>query len=474
MDIVCFVGHTECQAPQYLSKLAGNDCAVLDAVSADRNITLQFRCDEQLVNVPMLCDVRDLVSVAACVYVSDELVCREDQEDGWTRDFHFTVPVADVSRWSQSVLKLTRTLNFLSQDRFDFTFEERNSFVKSRKHRAQLPVGFDAVCLFSGGIDSLMGAYQLLKNGRKVLLVGHQAEAVTAKTQKEIASALITLFPGQASLVQCRLARSKNEKPSFDLPAKVEETHRPRSFLFLSLAVALARAAGIDELFMPENGLIALNAPLQLSRVGTHSTRTAHPVYLTRLGEFLHSTDIFQGSILNPFLYQSKTDMLRNVDQSLVPLLLRSVSCSHPSRYHDEGVRHCGYCVPCIYRRAAMAAANLDRSDDYAFDVFSNRGSIRKKLPLNSYKQADIRALVPFAKRILASTEAQLQSLILAHGYFPPEVGGKLGPFPTNDYRPWTDMLRRWASEFIQNVSTQCTIARRLEYGLPRNGKITS
>src|SRR5262249_34675144 len=151
---------------------------------------------------------------------------------------------------------------------------------------------------------------------------------------------------------QCRVARSKNVKPAFVLPPKVEDSHRPRSFLFLSLAVAIARVTNITHVYIPENGLIALNPPLQVSRIGSHSTRTAHPVFLTRFLKFLRSANLFEGTIQNPFLYLSKTDMLRGLDPSLIPLVTRSVSCSHPSRYHDEGVRHCGYCVPCMYRRA--------------------------------------------------------------------------------------------------------------------------
>ena len=127
-------------------------------------------------------------------------------------------------------------------------------------------------------------------------------------------------------------------------------THRPRSLLFLALAVAIANAVKINKIYIPENGLIALNPPLGKSRLGTLSTRTAHPRYLVELAEFLAATHIFKGDIKNPFFFFSKTDMLRGLKKKLAPAILRSVSCARPSRYKQLGVRHCGYCVPCIYR----------------------------------------------------------------------------------------------------------------------------
>src|SRR5882762_4716315 len=97
-------------------------------------------------------------------------------------------------------------------------------------HRARIPSGFNAVCLFSGGIDSLLGAYKLLQQGKRLLLVGHQSEQASAAAQKEVFTHLIRLFPKQASLVQFRVAASRNERPLFSIPDGNEETHRVRSF----------------------------------------------------------------------------------------------------------------------------------------------------------------------------------------------------------------------------------------------------
>src|SRR5262249_7086973 len=135
--------------------------------------------------------------------------------------------------------------------------------------------------------------------------------------------------------------------------------------------------AGVTELYIPENGLIALNAPLQRSRFGSLSTRTAHPQFLAGFADLVARLGLFTGSLRNPFLYDSKTDMLRGLPAEMVPLVKRSVSCSRSSRYKNLKVLHCGYCMPCIYRRTAMIECGLDTPQDYAFDVFRHLGDVR-------------------------------------------------------------------------------------------------
>jgi hypothetical protein len=251
--------------------------------------------------------------------------------------------------------------------------------------------------------------------------------------------------------VQTRVSRAGTDRPRFPLPDKREETHRPRSFLFLSLAACIAHSRGVGELHIPENGLIALNPPLQVSRYGTLSTRTAHPIYLTRFLGLVRGLGVFGGCLKNPFLDQSKTDMLRAIDARLHPLLLRSVSCARPARYQDRRVRHCGYCVPCLFRRAAMSEAGVDRAADYAFDVF------REFPGMTPTTQADFKAVVPFAIRVAAAGEAELERLVLAHGAFSPGVGVEIGVRPAEDYTPWTGMLRRWAGPFLDYFDRAAT-----------------
>jgi hypothetical protein len=201
----------------------------------------------------------------------------------------------------------------------------------------------------------------------------------------------------------------------------------------------------IDTIYIPENGLIALNAPLQKSRLGTLSTRTAHPRYLGELCDFLSASGVFKGEIKNPFLFVSKTDMLAKAKGLSTPLR-RSVSCARPSRYKDLGVTHCGYCVPCIYRRVAMMTAGLDSKDDYAFSVFDDLGK------LEVGKQLDFRALFRWAVRVVDCSPLERQMLVLSHGSFPVSAGERFGPRAVTSYAIWGEMLLRWSKDFLEKV----------------------
>jgi 7-cyano-7-deazaguanine synthase in queuosine biosynthesis len=453
--VVRYVG-SACSAKAYKDAVEDFKSIIVDTL-LDGNVTIQFRRDDRKLFLPFSAGARDLVDLAATVYIADESEARPDE---WSRSFECVIPVQDPAVWSGAAETLRQTLRKLSGDSFAFDWPARSALPRQRRHRMRLPKGFDTICLFSGGIDSLMGSHQLLKAGRKVILVGHQSEPETCSAQRVLAMELRKLFPGQVTLVQCRAARTRRENPRNPLPDKCEETHRPRSFLFLSLAAAVASATGITEIVMPENGLIALNPPLQASRLGTLSTRTAHPVFVCGFADWLGELGVFAGTLRNPFLYESKTDMLAKLDPALVPLLLRSVSCSRPSRFKDKGVRHCGYCVPCLYRRAAMMETGLDRPKEYAFDAF-------KMFPrLSNRKQADLHGLVAFAKRIVAGSEAEREMMVLGHGYFPADVGARIGPSAAKDYGPWVEMLGRWGADFLNKLQTECSAETKACLGI--------
>jgi 7-cyano-7-deazaguanine synthase in queuosine biosynthesis len=450
MRAVRYVGKTGCSNATYTAALAEDPNAVIDTLPGG-NVTLRFLRDGRPLLVNMAQLSRDLVDLAVMVYITDEMESRSSAPDGWTRSHHFQVPVRDPALWSRATPILGRALNRVAGDNFSFTWFDRSA-IPVKKHRARLPRAYDAVCLFSGGIDSLLGAYHVLQSGKKLILLGHQADNITAAAQTVLAGHLALLFPGKTTFVQCRVARSQSEKLRFQLAEKVEDTHRCRSFLFLSLAGAIASTAGVNEIYIPENGLIALNAPLQRSRMGTLSTRTAHPLFLVDFGDLLSQLGIFTGAIRNPFIYQSKTDMLRGLPPEMVPLVTRSVSCSRPSRYQNLHVRHCGYCVPCIYRRAAMMEAGLDKGiDEYAFDTFLHLQDLK------DYQQVDFRALVRFARKHATASEIDLEMTVLAHGYFSPDMGERLGPAATKDYSPWTTMLRSWSQDFLRKMRSVCS-----------------
>ena len=94
-----------------------------------------------------------------------------------------------------------------------------------------------------------------------------------------------------------------------------------------------------------------------------------------------------------------------------------------------------------------MMEVGLDRSSDYAFDVF-------EELPyMTNHTRVDFGALVGFAKRVIQSSPAERQMLVLSHGAFSPEVASILGFTRATDYSPWESMFLRWAEDFMEKVT---------------------
>jgi hypothetical protein len=139
-----------------------------------------------------------------------------------------------------------------------------------------------------------------------------------------------------------------------------EDTTRARSFLFFALGAFAGSGLGKEfVLRAPENGLIALNVPLDRLRLGALSTRTTHPFYIARWNDILAAVGI-AGRVDNPYWDKTKGEMVASCGsqrllQELVPT---SLSCSSPTkgRWQGKPSEHCGFCLPCLIRRAALSA----------------------------------------------------------------------------------------------------------------------
>ncbi len=145
----------------------------------------------------------------------------------------------------------------------------------------------------------------------------------------------------------------------------VEDTLRGRSFLFFALAAMTADAIGGDMVVhVPENGLISLNVPLDPLRLGALSTRTTHPFYMARVDQLLRGLGLTV-RLENPYALMTKGEMAKGcADLAFLEKAARhTMSCSSPgSRRYDRDPaerepKHCGRCVPCLIRRAAIYEA---------------------------------------------------------------------------------------------------------------------
>lgn len=316
----------------------------------------------------------DLLYLAMAVYAADLRIPRRLTLDRWSRDIIVHFPVQDISLWSAQVPHVENMLGFLTGDRWSLMLRDRPA---SRSEGKAPTLDYvQRVCLFSGGLDSLIGAADILADGQSVALVGHHGAGTTNSVQDRVLSAINGKY-GAAAVpfmfyVQPPKRKIKDGEPSM----------RSRSFLFFSMGAAVSSALGGKPLIVAENGLISLNVPLTSSRNGSLSTRTTHPHYMSMFMDLLCSLGLANDVDL-PYRFCTKGEMIKNTrEPSLLAETARlTMSCSHPEAGRFRGFSpndHCGYCVPCIIRRAAMHAAGLVDAS-YNVDVRTKEPDYREE-----------------------------------------------------------------------------------------------
>jgi hypothetical protein len=169
--------------------------------------------------------------------------------------------------------------------------------------------------------------------------------------------------------------------------------------MFFAHAIILGSAGNEDiTLYIPENGLISLNIPLTNTRLGSSSTRTTHPYYMGLLQQLIKNIGL-SVKLYNPYQFITKGEMIANcLDPGFLKAnISQTMSCSHPDlgRYEgDARPSHCGNCLPCIIRRAAIEFAYQSDNSNYRDKNFQKTGAsdnLRSfKLGMRDYKNSKI------------------------------------------------------------------------------------
>lgn len=326
----------------------------------------------------------DLALLGALVTAADTRISRDaDGQGGWTREIDLHLPVADVALWSSQTGLLVRTLDFLTGDRWRLYLRPRpQGFDRISPLRPTLFDGaHTSVCLYSGGLDSFIGVIDLLAKGERPILTSHYWDGTTSKVQNDTYALLRKQYGNDLPpLVRARVGFGKHlftGDPN-------ETTLRARSFMFFGLAALAASAMpGATTVYVPENGLISLNVPLDPLRVGALSTRTTHPFYMNRWNELLAGLGL-SATLVNPYQFLTKGEMVAGcADASfLAAAAATTMSCSSPAkqRWLGRGPEHCGYCVPCLIRRASLVRGMGVDTTPYTEDLWAAPLSTRTKV----------------------------------------------------------------------------------------------
>lgn len=378
---------------------------------------------------------RDLFRVGGAVYCADKVAKRADAPDAWTREIALQVPVSDAELWDAAKDEVVKALTFLSGDRWHLDFVDDTT---ERADAQPLIAQHEAVSLFSGGLDSLAGVIELLEGGKRLVLVGHHDSGLTDNKQKQLYGELRDHYGAERVELRRLYLRPRGRSAQQARPLPTgggENTTRARSFLFFAAGLAIASAvSSTSTLYVPENGFIGINVPLTPARAGSLSTRTTHPLYMHRMRQVLDLLGLGH-AMDNPHRLLTKGEVLQGSSNQklLLRLAPQSVSCSHPEapRWAKRPQGNCGYCYPCLIRRAAMRHVGRDRvKGHYAWDALKDA----ELLARSSERGRSLRALAASLGR-----EERVED-ILANGRIP---NGEVPAF-FDLYRRGRAELRKW------------------------------
>lgn len=351
-------------------------------------------------------EIRDFFFITCSVYGIDRFVNRKlHSVDGWSRELRISLPVSDVKIWKDIKIDLQQLFSFLTGDYWQIDFYE-SDFINPE---IDLPINFKEeykqVNLFSGGLDSLIGAVDFLSDHSKdkVLFTSHYDPHM--KGPKSDQDDLLNLLTNQykdkfdkVPSIKVTLSQTSTTK---------ETTFRSRSILFIGIALLVSQGKGVCDIIVPENGSVSLNYPLSSSRRTSCSTRTTHSFVIDKVNLILSKLNILS-NISNPYEFMTKGEMMNNCKdlKFLKKIIKFSNSCGkrgHRAHWENKQATHCGVCMPCVYRQASL----IKYKDPSTYGL-----TINSLIPFKDKKSQDIAICLDFLKKDINKDDIKTELII--------------------------------------------------------------
>jgi len=369
----------------------------------------------------------DLLLIGISVFCADKRTLRAKTEDSWTRHITINIPVLEIDKWLYIKEDMEMMLGFLSGDIWNLEFRKSSTKLRTipenKRNKTPLSNKYDAVSLFSGGLDSFCGALKLMESGVKTCFVAFREYNLVTDRQKDLFNQIDEYYD---SVEKALALFDVTPRPPRDINGEsmnvnVESTSRSRSFLFLVGAIAVASM--IDKnipVYIPENGFIGINVPLSDSRNGSCSTRTTHVYFIKSLNKILEKIGI-TNLVQNFYAFMSKGEIVHEFKDNTIFKNYASdtISCSHPclSRYTGQRPpQNCGYCYPCIIRKSSLNSIGIDNT--LYTPKFGLSLSFIEEYSNLSGKASDLKAVLMSLKKYLINKDDKnyIKHILLKHG----------------------------------------------------------
>lgn len=294
---------------------------------------------------------------SAIVYAIDRSISRDKYSiDGWSRELDVVIKIPCSDAFDAQKEQIVKLLSYLTGDYWSVSFKDASPVTLTKYKDCDFFDGITQVNLFSGGLDSLIGAIDFMTQfpNKKLFLASHYDSDMSGPRidQDRLLKHFALKYSGQYVVFPKRNSVRIISRKS------AETTCRSRSLMFIAIALQIAEY-NKTKIIIPENGSVSLNYPLSPSRRSSCSTRTTHPVIIHQVQKLFENFGLL-AEIDNPYEFMTKGEMVRDCkDQTyLLSILSDSNSCGKRTRrqffYDNRHATHCGHCMPCMYREASL------------------------------------------------------------------------------------------------------------------------
>lgn len=377
----------------------------------------------------------DWLELIASMYAADLACPRGEGDTDWGRDIDLHVPLRNPAAFAPIVVPLQEIFADLTSDRLRLNLHaEAQPLSAPRYGIAWEPEDYNCLALLSGGVDSYAGAVKLLDAGQKPVLISHGSGAQTTP-QKAVREALKAQFGFEPPF-----ARLTAETIQARFPGEPEESQRARTMLFMATAALVAAVLDVEDIYLNENGVMAVHVPLTAARMGSLSTKTAYPPIVEQMALVATQALGHNVRIRNNLICLTKPEVTEAaVRMGAGRYLASTASCWSWHR----GREHCGVCLPCLTRRISFEIAGV-KEPRHAADPFSNAADVERP-----FARDNLVHLGTVVQEILGLDDLELE---VRH----PEIldgGSQIEPAEVRS------MYRRWAQQATDVLSA---------YPLPR------
>lgn len=328
--------------------------------------------------------IQDLLEITAQITVADRSTKRPRSERrghqelrGWVRSFDLELSVRNPHLWSKRGVReiVEQLLVWLSEDEWKLEYRQLQNPTTEQLPLFSDEQNTDRVVLYSGGLDSLAGTITFLEDNPHVgvVLLSAVNDSLMGLLNRQVQE-FQTQYPAD-DRVQFGRVSFERKAPNY---SKEEETQRTRAFRFLAFSAAEAIAHGASEIVVCENGVGALNLPLNYRQLGAQHTRATHPKTLRLMTKLMGEIGFPQVRFTAPYLLRTKGELCKALRApGLEQLMLQTVSCdSFPLRVKTPTpglAAQCGVCTSCVLRRQSLYAAGVNNpleNSRYTRDIF--------------------------------------------------------------------------------------------------------